>query len=501
METELKLKVAQSDLVRLRQHPLLKDLAIAIPQDNQQFDVYYDTPKLDLWNNGLTLRVRAEGGKWVQTVKSAAEGSAALHERCEWESELSSSKPDPASLARQIKPEHYAKLLRSPEVVDGLGPIFNNKTRRTSWNIQMPDGQMVECALDAGEIHAGSRNTAIGELEFELKQGDPTQLFELALALHEEIPLEIANDSKAARGYALLTGEPPQPVKASPVELRKKMRLEDAFQCMGLNCLQQLEANVPGVLKQNVESLHQMRVGLRRLRALLDMFEELAPLPAPLSDNVEWLAGELGSTRDWDVLAGSTIPEIKGPDLTALRSEAENRAHVLHVHMLQTLHQPRYTQTILQLNGWFHGRHWRDTAKLPKDSQLARRADATMGPLLRKAQRRLQKRIDALDVSDAPGRHRVRIAAKKARYAAEFFRDLLPAKPVRRYIRSLSGLQDKLGHLNDLAVAERLLAELEDGGTSHDAVYARGYVTAESEVESRHLRSSLNAMEHLKMTS
>jgi triphosphatase len=285
------------------------------------------------------------------------------------------------------------------------------------------------------------------------------------------------------------------------VALRKKMRLEDAFQCMGLNCLQQLEANVPGVLKQNVESLHQMRVGLRRLRALLDMFGELAPLPAAISESVEWLAGELGATRDWDVLAGSTIPEIKGPDLAALRSEAESRAHALHVHMLQTLHQPRYTQTILQLNGWFHGRHWRDTDGLPKESKLARRADATMGPLLRKAQRRLQKRIEALDVSDAPGRHRVRIAAKKARYAAEFFRDLLPAKPAKRYIRSLSGLQDKLGHLNDLAVAERLLAELEESGSSHDATYARGYVTAESEVESRHLRSSLDAMEYLKMTS
>ena len=501
METELKLKVAQADLVRLRKHPLLANLALAIPLEHQLFDVYYDTPKLDLWNSGLTLRVRAEGKTWTQTIKTAAQGSAGLHERGEWESALNGPRPDTEALARQIKSESFVRLLRSPELAAELRPIFNNRTRRTTWNIQLPDGQMVECALDAGDLHAGGRNAAIGELELELKQGDPTQLFELALALHEEIPLEIANDSKAARGYALLAQEPPRPVKARPVVLRKKMRLEEAFQCMGLNCLQQLEANVPGVLKQNAESLHQMRVGLRRLRALLDMFGRLAPLPSTIGDGVEWLAGELGATRDWDVLAGSTIPEVKGMDLTALRQQAEERSLALHRHLLQTLHQPRYTQTILQLNGWFHGRQWRDAEHLPKRSPLAQRADCAMEPLLRKAQRRLRQRIVALDASDAPARHRVRIAAKKARYAAEFFRDLLPTKRVKRYIQSLSGLQDKLGHLNDLAVAKRLLTELDVNGPAHDATYARGYVTAASQIESQHLRPALAAVRRLKMMS
>jgi CHAD domain-containing protein len=276
------------------------------------------------------------------------------------------------------------------------------------------------------------------------------------------------------------------------------MRLEEALQCMGLNCLQQLEANVPGVLVGSVESLHQMRVGLRRLRALLDMFGDLAPLPEPVRDSLEWLAGELGATRDWDVLAGSTIAHIKGADLGALRATAEQRAQELHRALLPSLRQPRYTQLILQLNGWFHGRQWRADG-LPKDSPLRQRAPEAMAPLLDKAQRRLRKRIGTLDESEPAARHRVRIAAKKARYAAEFFHDLLPAGASKRYIRALSALQDKLGLLNDLAVADTLLGDLAARGPADDIRYARGYVIATAEAESHHLRAALDDIARLKL--
>ncbi|MBB3219605.1 CYTH and CHAD domain-containing protein [Pseudoduganella umbonata] len=498
METELKLKVAQGDLDRLREHALLADLGGATPEEHQLKDTYFDTPQLDLWHNGLTLRVRADGDQWIQTVKTAHSGSAGLHERGEWESLLAGPEPDPAAVARQVKQKRIAELLRAPNIVNALRPVFNNTTRRTLWNLVLPGGQKIECVLDAGDIHVGGRNAPIGELELELKRGDPTPLFALALTLHNDIPLQIANDSKAARGYALLDGTAPPPVKAQPVRLTRKMRLEEALQCMGLNCLQQLEANVPGVLAGSVESLHQMRVGLRRLRALLDMFGDIAPLPEAVRDSLEWLAGELGGARDWDVLAGSTLPRIKGADLGALRATAEQRAQELHRALLPALRQPRYTQLILQLNGWFHGRQWRADG-LPKDSPLRQRAHEAMAPLLEKAQRRLRKRIDALDEEDAPARHRVRIAAKKARYAAEFFHDLLPVRAAKRYIHVLSALQDKLGLLNDLAVADTLLDDLAARGPADDIRYARGYVIATSEAESHHLREALDDIARLKL--
>ncbi|MBC7453532.1 MAG: CYTH domain-containing protein, partial [Massilia sp.] len=77
METELKLSIAQPDLARISQHPLLTEHARATPREHRLTDTYYDTPRLELWRHGVTLRVREEGAskegvKWIQTVKTAS---------------------------------------------------------------------------------------------------------------------------------------------------------------------------------------------------------------------------------------------------------------------------------------------------------------------------------------------------------------------------------------------------------------------------------------------
>ena len=492
METELKLKIAEPDMVRLNDHPLLKDFAGSPPGEHRLKDTYYDTPKLELWRHGVTLRVREEGDSeqgatWVQTVKTAAPSSATLHERGEWESVLSSNLPQPVEIARQIKVDWIAKLLRSTTILQKLRPVFTNTTHRTTWNLELPDGQQVECALDSGSIECAGKSIAIGELELELKKGNPTYLFELALALHEEIPVQIANDSKAARGYALIETRAPQAVKARAVHLTRKMRLEDAFRTIGLNCLEHMEANVPEVLMQSVEGLHQMRVGLRRLRALMDMFGALAPLPAEISEGVEWLATELGATRDWDVLAGTTLKQMDFTDAAPLKELAAAKARDAHQALLLSLRGPRYTQVVLQLNGWFYGRHWRSSDHRAKDDRLSARAAVGMIPLLRRAGKRLGQRINSADSNDPATVHRVRIAAKKARYAAEFFADLLPRRAGRKYVSHLSKLQDHLGSFNDLEVAKRLLSELGGESSSRSAQFALGYFSSE-------LRSSMAAL-------
>lgn len=287
--------------------------------------------------------------------------------------------------------------------------------------------------------------------------------------------------------------EPVRAIKAEPVRLRGRMTLEDAFQSIGLNCVRQIEANVPGVLRQHVESLHQMRVGLRRLRALLAMFEDLAPPPVALHASIEWLSGELGPARDWDVLADSTLDRVQGFDSAALRQAAHERANGHHAHILNVLREPRYAELMVQLNDWLGERRWRPDGALAKDSPLAERAARAALPLLRKAEKRLARRIDGLEDGDAPGRHRVRIAAKKARYAAEFFRDLLPTRRVKRYVGHLEKLQDRLGLLNDLAVADHLLEELKGGSSqvAKQAAYVRGYVAASSQARVQGLSKAL----------
>ena len=500
METELKLQVPPAQLDRMRQHPMLAEFAADGAHEHQLIDTYYDTAAHDLWKQGLTLRVREAGGTWVQTVKTAAATSPGLHERGEWECALPDATPQPDLLARQIKPSALAQLLAAAEAKQ-LVPIFRNVTRRTTWSLRWPDGDEVECALDAGRIESGGNNTEIAELELEIKRGSSTHLFELALALHADIPLRMSNDSKAARGFAMLETVPTQAVKAQRVKLGRHATLEDTFQRIGLNCVQQMESNVPGVLAQDVESLHQMRVGLRRLRALVDMFGELAPAPADIAEGLDWLAGALGATRDWDVLADATLEQVKGIDPGALRLAARARAGKLHKELLLTLHSARFTHVLLSVNGWLHARQWRLDGILPKRSPLAERASKACLPLLRKAEKRLSKRIVDFDGKEPQHRHRIRIAAKKARYGAEFFRDLLPAKQVKQYVAQLSELQDRLGLLNDFAVADQLLPELQKGNgeLARHAAYARGYLVAASQADSRELAASLKAVAKLRL--
>ena len=77
----------------------------------------------------------------------------------------------------------------------------------------------------------------------------------------------------------------------------------------------------------------------------------------------------------------------------------------------------------------------------------------------------------------------MRIAAKKTRYATEFFASLFAARAVKPYVGRLAALQDELGWLNDVRVADRLLQQLPDGQPDHaelrlHAAFLRGYLAA-----------------------
>uniref|UniRef100_UPI003F49B222 CHAD domain-containing protein n=1 Tax=Cupriavidus yeoncheonensis TaxID=1462994 RepID=UPI003F49B222 len=97
---------------------------------------------------------------------------------------------------------------------------------------------------------------------------------------------------------------------------------------------------------------------------------------------------------------------------------------------------------------------------------------------LHKRQRRLHKRGRGMAKLDEQQRHRARIAAKKLRYATEFFESLFPANKVRPYREQLSHLQDDLGWRNDMAVAESLLCRLgaEQQHLAIACAYARGNI-------------------------
>jgi triphosphatase len=81
----------------------------------------------------------------------------------------------------------------------------------------------------------------------------------------------------------------------------------------------------------------------------------------------------------------------------------------------------------------------------------------------------------------------VRIAAKRTRYATEFFASLSPGKRVRPYVQAMAAMQDQLGWLNDAAVAGRLLDKLREGDAlqRESAALVRGFCSASGKTEVR----------------
>ena len=264
-EFELKLEFDPADLAAIEAHRLLAGLRL-----NRQIllSVYYDTDTLALHQAHLCLRVRNTGEGYLQTIKSM-DGVAELFDRPEWERHVKGPHPE-LGLAAGTPLEALLK--------DGLGdrlrPLFQTRIERGVYHIAS-SGSEIEVAVDQGEIETARRGSPVHEVELELKSGDPAELFRLARSLAASVPLRLAVKTKAERGYELAVNAAPAAEKAIPVDLDASLTCQQAFRAIAQNCLRQVIVNEPGMCAGDAQSLHQMRIGLRRLRAAIAANDEI----------------------------------------------------------------------------------------------------------------------------------------------------------------------------------------------------------------------------------
>ena len=469
MEIELKLLINPEDAPALRSHPLLQQYAAGPAQEVQMADVYFDTARHHLKQAGAGLRVRRIGDGYIQTLKAGGDANAGLHRRYEWESKVAGAEPDLAALRAMVdRKAPWSKLLRAPASESGLAPVFRTQVTRTAWDLRLPGGDRVEFALDLGKLECGDEAVPVSEIELELQSGNPIHLFDFALALQEKIPMQIGAISKAERGYALCRTQPRRATGTASIKLAKRSTVEQAFKAIAANCLAQVNANSAGVSADyDEESLHQMRVGLRRLDSALALFKDVVKLPDAIRQDLDWLAHELGNARDWDVLAGATLPSLVADmpterPLLAVTQAAFENARSAHSAAAAALRSQRYTRLMLSLGRWMFGNGWRDGGGGKAKSRFDAPVDAFAHKVLRRAQKRMKKRGRAMTAASPESLHVARIAAKKARYATEFFASLYRGKQVKPFVRALGALQDELGSVNDAVVAVQLLGQMEN---------------------------------------
>jgi CHAD domain-containing protein len=203
------------------------------------------------------------------------------------------------------------------------------------------------------------------------------------------------------------------------------------------------------------------------MRSALGFFAPALPDPDrdALREELRWLGGELGPARDLDVLATELLdPMLRqrphDAALACLRGAAEAARGEAHARVRSALGSPRWPRLALETGGWIARRAWREQALGPGSAQLFLPARLYAAGVLERRHRRARKLGRRLAEATAEERHRLRIRLKKLRYAAEFSASLYPGRRARRYARRLADLQDALGHLNDVANAERQLDAL-----------------------------------------
>ena len=468
IETELKLRINPARLARLRRHALLRSHQLTRPVTRRLYNIYYDTPKLELHKSGMALRLRRSGRQWLQTLKGGGSIKAGMHQRNEWEAPVRSAVLDFASPQMAELNQHLPKALRKR-----LLPVFVTDFSRSSRMMQWQDAQ-IELCMDQGAVSTEQHSTPICELELELKSGQPQQLFELALAIQEIVPFELEVVSKAEQGYRLLSGHVDSPVKGTVPGFGKAERLEDVLQTLIWTCLLHLQNNLRGAMtSDDAEYLHQMRVALRRLRVVLRMAEKNRPDEqlTVLSKEVAALCIALGEAREWDVFIEHTVQPMCArmaghAGLQALLACSKRKRDACYVALRSDAKAHELQRLILRFAIWMNGPYWQQ-----QSIQLAREFAARR---LHKLAQRFARSGAQLGALEAERLHALRILAKKLRYSAEFFSGMYEKQKAKSFLSALSEVQDVLGQINDIAVTHRLLDELatEDALSAYQEVIA-----------------------------
>ncbi len=466
-ELELKLGIAAQDVALLALHPEVIAAQEGPPRRLSMLARYLDTPDAQLAQAGMALRLRRESGQWVQTLKQSEGSQRAFSARGEWETPL----PGPDLSWPSLAGTPLGALPHQQALRQALQERFCMRFTRLQWPLSLSEGDAqarVWLCLDLGDIISGRgrarRVEPIREVELELRDGDPRALWRFARRLAQTLTLDPMSASKAARGWALVSGRAAVPRKAPSSSLSPGIAPAPALAAAFSGSLTALEHDVRHAEHDNPEYVHQARVALRRLRTVMRAFATV-PLPDPLHRRLKRLApglretGQvLGALRDSDVFLGETLPGLRqelgdaATDWDALRRAAQAERDV----------------AVLAWRNW-RDAHWGgvllDAERLIYEA--SRKSPGDPIELLRHSQRGAARQLDrvlaaARDLTrlDAPARHQVRIEVKRLRYCCDLWTPLWPASQGKRFRRALAELQDELGQLNDMATAVALAQRL-----------------------------------------
>lgn len=415
---------------------------------------YYDTAAYDLARASITLR-RRTGGKDAGWHLKVPESAAAT--RTELRLPLG---PEP--------PAEFVDLLTARLRGRPVQPVATITTRRELCTlVDAEGGPLAEIAHDTVTAEAMGREVTLKrwvevevELAADVDTGQGARLLKSAdRVLRRKGLTPSAHRMKLAAALADALPQEPElrPKTAGAADVVRVYLREQCEQLLRMDLL---------VRRSEPDAIHRMRVAARRGRAALQEFGTLfgGMRTQHLINELRWLGRELGGARDQEVLRNLFLNELDdipvesvlGPvraritgHFAPLLAEAERR-------VAELLDSPRYLDLLNEFDDFVSA-----PPSIDADVEEAQRpAKEVLPQMVRRSQRRVQRRMRAA-AQALPGErnralHSARKAAKRARYAAETASTVLGKQP-RKSAKALKKIQSSLGEHQDAAIATDVL--------------------------------------------
>ena len=410
---------------------------------------YYDTPQYDLAQARITLRHRAEHGKHAWQLKIPLMKNRQ-------EVEIVDRQSHPPTTFRDLLFLHLGRRR--------LIPVATLRVWRAGVRVCQDNVPVADVVLDnVTVLKDGTMIQRFRELEIELVNGDNSILSDLEGQLRRAGAEDHDGRPKLFRALSL----PPPDLEASPAV--DAPTVDHVKWTLGRHT-RWLLAHDPGTrLGREPESLHQMRVATRQLRAIL---RATKPLLVPewadsLQSELRWFGQLLGPARDLDVQLAYFHGESAALDARDRKPLAEFIAHLeaerskTHEVLLSELTSARYLELISRLQQATH-------------DPIVVETTITLNDLAKSAFKKLRKAIQRIGSSPNNARlHEIRIKTKRARYAAQLA-ELTDGKAVTRFIKTAGAVQDVLGMHQDAIQAEAHVRAFLKQSTNVRAAFVAG---------------------------
>ncbi|MFL4945921.1 CHAD domain-containing protein [Streptomyces sp. MMS24-I31] len=422
----------------------------------QELDaVYYDTDDLRLTRTGASLRCRTGGTDDGWHLKLPLPGDNREEIR--------------GPLPSHDVPEELRELVLSRTRGAGLRPVMRIRTTRSLRHLRNIEGNVLAKLsmdmVDASSLLEDGGHATWTAMEIELADaGGPALLDAIEKALRKNGVDRAQSPSKVVRalaGTTPLLEQTPEAVSAVTAGSAADHVL--AYVNRLVDALVDLD---PAVRRDLPDAVHRMRTTARRLRGCLRSYRSVLDrdVTDPIRRDLRWLASELGTERDHEVLRERLTSGVRelpgelvlGPVTARLQTWDAAQLAEGRRRTLDALAEPRYLDLLERLSAL--------TDQPPLRPKAAGKPEKVLTKALLKEYGRLAQRMDrAFDIPTGAERdaaiHHARKAAKRLRYAAEAARPAL-GKPARRLGKRVKAVQQASGAQHDGVVARDALRRL-----------------------------------------